>query len=66
MDLEFYQISGQITILPKPELRKFGGGFPDFSPPFGLTNPAGTGRDANLPRNLQSSLNHWFPLIRPY
>ena len=29
---------GQITIFPKPELRGFGGGFPYFSPPFGVTN----------------------------
>ncbi len=30
--------SGQISIIPKPELRGFGGGFPYFSPPFGVTS----------------------------
>ena len=29
---------GQITIIPKPELRGFLGGFPYFSPPFGVSS----------------------------
>ena len=29
--------TGQITIIPKPELRGFWGHFPYFSPPFGVT-----------------------------
>ena len=31
-------LSRQITIIPKPELRGFGGHFPYFSPPFGVTS----------------------------
>ena len=45
------QISGQISIIPKPELRGFWGDFPYFSPPFKVTNRRGTGR-YNLPRSL--------------
>ena len=37
-DWGIVHVSGQITIIPKPELRGFWGGCRYFSPPFGVTS----------------------------
>ena len=35
---QVWKVSGQLTIIPKPELRAFLRGFPDPKPPFGVTS----------------------------
>ena len=51
-----YVNSGQISIIPKPELRGFGGSSPYFSPPFRVTTRRGWRREKICPDvNLLSS-----------
>ena len=51
----FQGVSGQITMLPKPELRAFGGDTLT-KPPFGVTLAAVA--SYNLPRNIVNVSTH--------
>ena len=54
--------SVQITIIPKPELRAFwGGGFPYFSPPFGVTLAKVTLGPVESKEARASSGSPWLP-----